>query len=186
MLLFLLVASAFFTGCDDNSKQNTVRVGVDYELDRQFAWDPGARKLKGSIRVKTTFAARDTPPLANAYGINFELSPGDRTTILVMTDGEGTYFTGEYPDLPIQLPRLLSVQRPDVSNELIDPEACAACEVAVSAEPVEGNYCFLFSCYSLKAGWLFNTVVNLPAGRAISDAGFVSLAKGKEEFRRPR
>lgn len=186
LLLFLLAGAACFTGCDDKSKQSMVRVSVDYELDRQFTWDPGTRKLKGSIRVKTMFTARDVPPLSNAYGINFELSPGDRSTILVMTDGEGTYFTGEYPDLPIQLPRLLNVQRPDVCNELIDPETCAACEVAVSAEPVDGNYCFLFSCFSLKGGWLFNTTVDLPAGRAISDADFVSLAKGKEEFRRPR
>lgn len=186
LLLLPLIAAALFSGCDDKSRQGSARVSVDYELDRQFNWDPAARKLKGSIRIKTVATAREQPPLSNAYGISFELSPGDRSTILVMTDGEGTYFTGEYPDLPIQLPRLLSLQRPDVSSELIDPEACAACEVALSQDSIDGNYCFLISSYSLKSGWLFNTFVNLPAGKALADADFVSLAKGREEIRRSR
>jgi len=184
LLLLPLIAAGLFSGCDDKSRQSAVRVSVDYELDRQFNWDPVTRKLKGSIRIKTVATAKEQPPLSNAYGISFELSPGDRNTILVMTDGEGTYFTGEYPDLPIQLPRLLSLQRPDVSSELIDPETCAASEVAVSQDTIDGNYCFLFSCFSLKSGWLFNTTVSLPVGKALVDADFVPLAKGREELRR--
>jgi len=184
LLLLLLVAAALFSGCDDKSRQSSVRVSVDYEIDRQFNWDPATRKLKGSVRIKTVATAKEIPPQSNAYGISFELSPGDRSTILVMTDGEGTYFTGEYPDLPIQLPRLLSLQRSDVSAELIDPETCAACEVAISEDVIDGNYCLLFSCFNLKSGWLFNTTVNLPAGKAFADADFVFLAKGKEEFKR--
>ncbi|MPN56407.1 hypothetical protein SDC9_204095 [bioreactor metagenome] len=103
-----------------------------------------------------------------------------------MTDGEGVYFTGDYPDLPIQLPRLLSLQRPEISGELVDPEMCAACEVAISEEPIDGKYYFLFSCFSLKAGWLYSTTIEIPAGKAFADAGYVSVAKGKEEYKRPR
>lgn len=186
LLLLLLAAAAFLAGCDDKSRQGSIRVAVDYELDRQFNWDPATRKLKGSIRIKTIATAKEIPPLSNAYGVSFELSPGSRSTILVMTDDEGTYFTGEYPDLPIQLPRLLSLQRPDVSTELVDPETCAVCEVAMSEDSIDGNYSFLFSCFSLKSGWLFHTIIELPAGKTFADADFVSLAKGREEFKRPR
>ena len=129
--LFLLVCSGFIAGCDDD-KPRTTRTTVDYELDRKLDWNAAEKKLKGSIRIKTRSVSKEMPLLSNTYGIAFELTPGDRTTIIVMNDDEGTYFTGEYPDLPIQLPRLLSLQRPAVSMELLDPEMCAAGEVALS------------------------------------------------------
>jgi len=186
LLLLLLIAAALISGCDEKSRPGPVRVSVDYEIDRQFNWDPATRKLKGAIRIKTVATGKELPPQSNAYGISFELSPGDRDTVLVMTDGEGTYFTGEYPDLPIQLPRLLSLQRSEVSTELVDPETCAACEVAISEDSIDGGYCFLFSCFNLKSGWLYNTTVTLPTGKAIADADFISLAKGREDFKRMR
>ena len=98
--LFLLVCSGFIAGCDDD-KPRTTRTTVDYELDRKLDWNAAEKKLKGSIRIKTRSVSKEMPLLSNTYGIAFELTPGDRTTIIVMNDDEGTYFTGEYPDLPI-------------------------------------------------------------------------------------
>ena len=167
--LFLLVCSGFIAGCDDD-KPRTTRTTVDYELDRKLDWNAAEKKLKGSIRIKTRSVSKEMPLLSNTYGIAFELTPGDRTTIIVMNDDEGTYFTGEYPDLPIQLPRLLS----------------AAGEVALSEEPIDGKYYLLFNNYDLKSAWLYGTSLELPAGQPLSDSGYVSLAKGKEVVLRTR
>ena len=183
--LFLLVCSGFIAGCDDD-KPRTTRTTVDYELARKLDWNAAEKKLKGSIRIKTRSVSKEMPLLSNTYGIAFELTPGDRTTIIVMNDDEGTYFTGEYPDLPIQLPRLLSLQRPAVSMELLDPEMCAAGEVALSEEPIDGKYYLLFNNYDLKSAWLYGTSLELPAGQPLSDSGYVSLAKGKEVVLRTR
>ena len=181
----MLVCSGFIAGCDDD-KPRTTRTTVDYELDRKLDWNAAEKKLKGSIRIKTRSVSKEMPLLSNTYGIAFELTPGDRTTIIVMNDDEGTYFTGEYPDLPIQLPRLLSLQRPAVSMELLDPEMCAAGEVALSEEPIDGKYYLLFNNYDLKSAWLYGTSLELPAGQPLSDSGYVSLAKGKEVVLRTR
>lgn len=186
LLPMVVIALLAGSGCDEKSKQNAIRTTVDYELDRQMTWNPETRKLKGMIRVKIVASAKEMPPQANAYGIAFELSPGDRNTVLVMTDGEGVYYTGDYPDLPMQLPRLLSLQKPDVSGELIDPEMCAASEVALSAEPLDGKLYLLFSCYAMKAGWLHDATIEIPAGKAFVDTEYVSVARGREEYRRQR
>jgi len=186
LLLSMVLAAAFLGGCDDKSKNSVVRVTVDYELDRKFNWDSNAKKLKGAIRIKTISTAKEMPQQSTAYGIAFELTPGDRTTILVMTDGEGTYFTGDYPDLPIQLPRLLSIQTPDTIRELVDPETCAVCEVAISTDSLDGNYCFLFTCFNLKSGWLYHSTIDLPVKQTFSNSDYVPLAKGKEGFKRLR
>ena len=88
--------------------------------------------------------------------------------------------------------RSVSKEMPLLSNtygiafELTPGDRCAAGEVALSEEPIDGKYYLLFNNYDLKSAWLYGTSLELPAGQPLSDSGYVSLAKGKEVVLRTR
>ncbi len=186
LLLGMVVVAALFAGCDDKPGKNTLKVAVEYDLDRNFTWEPEQQKLSGVIRVKVVATTKDMPSQSIVFSLPVAVSPGERKTILVMTDEEGVNFTGEYPDLPIQMPRLLQLQAPDVYAELVETELTAACEVALSIEPYEGRHCFVFSCFLPRAGWLHDSSFEFVVDTAFSDGKFIPYVKGEEEVRRLR
>ncbi|MBS1371129.1 MAG: hypothetical protein HPZ91_14350 [Lentisphaeria bacterium] len=186
LLLMLLACSGLFSGCDDPSQPKTTRITVNYEIDRKFQWVPAEKKFTGTILIKTRSIAKDLPLSTNTYGISFELQPGDRTTVIIKSDDEGTYYNGEFPDLPMQLPRLLSMQRSDVYSEVFDYDMRAACDLELSEEPIDGKYYLIFNCYDIQSSWLFGTSFEVPESSPLLDQKYVSLSAGKQEFDRIR
>ena len=182
MLLAILLLSMLLSGCDNQETRGEARITVNYEIDRKFQWSPEENRFSGIILVRDNATTRGVPLSSNSYGIMFELSPGERTTIVTKASEEGGYYNEEFAGLPFQLPHLMARQSPDTFQELFDWDVRAACEVELSPEPIDGRYYLIFSCYDVQATWLFSTSFELFHDRPIRDEQFVPFSAGKLEF----
>ena len=186
ILLLTTLLLGFFTGCDDSSRSEKMHITITYEIDRKIQWDPATKKLSGTILIKNNAITRGTQLSSNSYGVTFELCPGDRTTIIIKSDEEGTYYNGEFPDLPMQLPQVMNRQSAAELGEYFDYDVRAACELELSAEPISGKYYLILSLYDVQAMWLFGTGFEVPENTPLKDAKFVQLSAGTQEFKRSR
>ena len=186
LLLMQAVLSVFLTGCDDSARSKENSITVNYEIDRKFQWDPATKRFEGTLLFRNNAVTRGMPLSSNSYGVTFELTPGDRTTIIIKSDEEGTYYNGEFPDLPMQLPQVMNRQSATELGEYFDYDVRAACELELSAEPISGKYCLILSLYDVQAMWLFGTGFEVSENTPLKDAKFVQLSAGTQEFKRSR
>ena len=96
MLLAILLLSMLLSGCDNQETRGEARITVNYEIDRKFQWSPEENRFSGIILVRDNATTRGVPLSSNSYGIMFELSPGERTTIVTKSSEEGGYYNEEF------------------------------------------------------------------------------------------